>query len=284
MCRLFAQVSPAPRSARTSLLDAEFSLLKQADADPKNPQTDGWGVAWFDAAGRPRLEKSGGSAAAQKDRFARAADAAVSNIVVAHIRAASRGIPVDDAHAHPFVDGSWIFAHNGSLTIRREVAAELGARRARLKTDSDSEVYFQQFLKHLDACGDPARAFELCVEEDWLLWESCRARYPETDAPYTALNALAAEARGVYALCHAARRGLADCGVCHPDQPWSVMSLAEREGSMLISSEGVDAGAWTRLSPPETISCTLTGGRVQTRRRSLTPRSPRGAVPEVSRR
>lgn len=283
MCRLFAQIAPAPRSARAHLIDTEFSLLKQADADGNNPQTDGWGVAWFDAAGRPRLEKSGGSAAAEKDRFAHAAAAAVSTVVVAHIRAASRGIPVDDAHAHPFVDGGWIFAHNGSLTIRREVAAELGARRARLKTDSDSEVYFQQFLKHLDACGEPARAFELCVEEDWRLWENCRDRYPDTDAPYTGLNALAADARGVHTLCHAARRGLAECGVCHPDQPWSVMSLAEREGAVLISSEGVDAGSWTRLAPPETVSCAVVGGRVQTRRRPLTPRTPRGTVPEVSR-
>lgn len=280
---MLAQIAPAPRSARPSLVDAEFSLLKQADADPKNPQTDGWGVAWFDAAGRPHLEKSGGSAARERERFARAADAAVSTIVVAHIRAASRGIPVDDAHAHPFIDDGWIFAHNGSLTIRREVAAELGARRARLKTDSDSEVYFQQFLKHLDACGEPARAFERCVEEDWRLWENCRDRYPDADAPYTALNALAADARGVHALCHAARRGLAECGVCHADQPWSVMSLAERDGIALISSEGVDAGDWTRLSPPESVSFSIIGGRVETRRRVLVPRTPRGSVPEVSR-
>ena len=283
MCRLFAQVSPTPRSARAPLAEGEFSLLRQADVDPKNPQGDGWGVASFDSDGTPRVTKSGGSAARESERFARAADAAVSTVILGHIRAASKGIPVDAAHAHPFVDGGWAFAHNGTLTIHREVVEALGARRARLQTDSDSEVYFQQFLKHLDACGEPSRAFELCVEENWRLWEDCRGRYPDATTPYTGLNALAADARGMTALCHAARKGLAECGVCHPGQPWSVMSLAERGGAVLLASEGVDAGAWTPLTPPETVSLSVAGGRVETRRRTLSPRVPRGPIPEVSR-
>jgi hypothetical protein len=283
MCRLFAQVSPTPRSARAPLAEGEFSLLRQADAAPDNPQTDGWGVAWFGADGKPRLVKSGGSAALERTRFLQAADEAVSTVVLGHIRAASKGIPIDRDHAHPFVDDGWAFAHNGTLTIHREVAAALGARRARLQTDSDSEVYFQQFLKHFDACGDPSRAFELCVEENWRLWEDCRGLYPDAATPYTGLNALAADARGVTALCHAARRGLAECGVCHPGQPWSVMSFAERGDAVLLASEGVDAGAWTRFTPPETATCAVVAGRVETRRRTLSPRVPRGPVPEVSR-
>jgi predicted glutamine amidotransferase len=283
MCRLLAQVSPVPRTARTPLAEGDSCLLRQADADPKNPQGDGWGLVWFDAGGRPRLVKSGGSVARERGRFLKAAGESVSAVVLGHIRAASKGIPVDDAHAQPFVDEGWAFAHNGTLTIHREVAAELGPRRARLKTDSDSEVYFQQFLKHLDACGEPARAFELCVEEDWRLWDGCRGRHPDASTPYTSLNAIAADAGGAHALCHAARRGLADCGVCHPDQPWSVMSRAERAGAVLLASEGVDAGAWTRLTPPETVSCVVAGARVETRRRPLSPRVPRGPLPEVSR-
>jgi predicted glutamine amidotransferase len=283
MCRLFAQISAQPRSARSPLAEGKFSLLSQADAAAENPQTDGWGVAWFDADGRPRLIKSGGSAVVEKEAFREATDAAVSTVIVGHIRAASKGIPIDEAHAHPFVDEGWAFAHNGTLTIHREVAAELGTRRARLKTDSDSEVYFQQFLKHLGACGEPSRAFELCIEEDWRLWEDCRERYPDSTTPYTGLNALAADARGVTALCHAARRGLAECGVCHPDQPWSVMATAKRGDAALIASEGVDEGAWTRLAPPETVSSSVVGGRVELRRRPLSPRAARGSIPEVSR-
>ncbi len=284
MCRMFAQVSPEPRSAAVPILRSEYSLLRQVDADASNPQADGWGIGWFDADGRPRVEKSGASAARERGRLTACVERAASTVVIAHIRAASPGIPVDDAHAHPFCDDGWIFAHNGSLTIAREVAAELGARRARLRTDSDSEVYFQQFLKHLDATGSPRAAIERCIEEDWRLWEDCRARYPGVETPYTGLNALAARPGQLHAVCHASRRGLAECGVCHPAQPWSVMSLAERAGAVWASSEGVDAGEWTAFNPPEIVSCAVSDGRVAARRQRLTPRTERGApIPEVSR-
>jgi predicted glutamine amidotransferase len=282
MCRLFAQVAVKPSGARDLLVDSEFSLLRQADGDPANPQKDGWGVAWFDAGGRPRVTKSGGNAAAERAEFALAADEAVSSVVVGHLRAASNP-HVNRDYAHPFEDEGWVFIHNGTLTIAAEVAEALGSRKARLKTDSDSEVYFQQFLKHLDAARDPSRAFEACVVENWKLWESCRARYPDASTPYTGLNAIAADARGIHALCHQSRRGLAECGVFHRDQPWGVMSFSARGGRFVISSEGEDGGQWTRLTPPETISAVPNGAVVDVRRRALDLRGPFGPVPEASR-
>lgn len=282
MCRLFAQVAPGPASARDLLVDSPLSLLRQADADSSNPQKDGWGVAWFDQRGVPHLTKSGGAAPAEKERFAAVADEASSSIVMGHIRAASNP-HLDEAHAHPFSDEGWVFAHNGTLTIAGEVADALGTRRARLRTSSDSEVYFQQFLKHLEREKDPSRAFEACVQEDWRLWESCRGRYPEASTPYTSLNAVASDGRALHALCHASRRGLAERGVCHPDQPWSVMSFATRGARFVLASEGVDGGDWTRLTPPETLSARPEAGGVSLSRRRLALTSTGGPVPEVSR-
>lgn len=282
MCRLYAQLATRPEPSRDLLVDADFALLRQADADPANPQKDGWGLAWFGEDGRPRVTKSGGNAAAEKDAFIRAADGAVSPVVLGHLRAASNP-HVDRAHAHPFEDEGWVFMHNGTLRIAPEVAAALGHRKARLKTDSDSEVYFQQFLKHLAATGDPSRAFEACVMENWLMWDACASRYPGAPAPYTSLNAIASDGRGVHALCHAASAGLSRCGVYHPDQPWSVMSFTTRGGRFVLSSEGADSGEWTRLNPPETISAVPSGSRVEVRRRALTLTGPLGAVPEVTR-
>jgi hypothetical protein len=173
--------------------------------------------------------------------------------------------------------------HNGTLFIRREVAEALGPRRARLKTDSDSEVYFQQFLKFISEGKDASAAFEACIAENWRLWESCRGFYPELPAPYSSLNAIASEGKGIHALCHAALQGLAEHGVFHPDQPWSVMSWALRDGRFLLASEGVDGGDWTRLAPPETISAVPSADGVDVRRRPLSPLSSFGPVPEVSR-
>ena len=283
MCRLFAQVAPDPASARDLLVDSRYSLLKQVDADAANPQKDGWGLAWFDAGGAPRVAKSGRSAAQESARFAAAADEARSSVVLGHIRAASNP-HLDAAYAHPFSDDGWVFAHNGTLTIWPEVAAALGPRRERLETESDSEVYFQQFLKHLELTKDPSAAFEACVRENWELWEGCKGLYPKTATPYTSLNAIASDGRGVHALCHASRSGLAQHGVCHPDQPWSVMAFSTRGGRFVLASEGVDGEEWTRLRPPETLSATPGPSGVEVRRRSLLPLvTPYGPVPEVSR-
>lgn len=282
MCRLFAQVSTRPERARDLLVDSEFSLLRQADFDPANPQKDGWGLAWFGADGLPRVTKSGRSAADERRRFMRTADEAVSSAILGHIRAASNPHR-DDAHAHPFEDEGWVFAHNGTLTIQSEVARALGSRKSRLKTDSDSEVYFQQFLKHLAATGDPSRAFEECANEDWRLWGDCRASYPDAGTPYTSLNAIASDGKGVYALCHASRRGLAAHGICHADQPWSVMSYTLRGPRFVLASEGADSGEWIRLAPPETISAVPKKGAVEVRRRRLDLTNPLGPIPEVSR-
>jgi len=283
MCRLFAQVAPQAVSARDLLADSDFSLLRQANADPDNPQQDGWGLAWFGPEGAPHVVKSGRPAPDERARFTAAADEARSSVVLGHIRAASKGIAVDDARAHPFADDGWVFAHNGTLLIHKEVAAALGPRRARLKTDSDSEVYFQQFLKHLGEAADPSAAFEACIAENWRLWEECRARYPTLTAPYSSLNAIASNGNGIHALCHAAHRGLAEHGVCHADQPWSVMSYATRGGRFVLASEGVDGGDWTRLSPPETISAVPSAKGVDVRRRRLSLFTSSGPVPEVSR-
>lgn len=282
MCRLFAQIAARPEGAKDLLVDAEFSLLRQADGDPERPQQDGWGMSWFGADGRARTRKSGGSASAERADFERAADEAVSTIVVGHLRAASNPHSGPE-HAHPFEDEGWVFVHNGTLTIADDVAAALGPRRARLKTASDSEAYFQQFLKHLAAVGDPSRAFEACALEDWRLWTDCRERYPQARTPYTSLNAIASNGKGLYALCHASRRGDAAHGVFHPDQPWPVMSFAARGGRIVIASEGLDAGAWTRMSPPETLAVVPDGPRVSVSRRPLSLTGPLGPVPEACR-
>ncbi len=282
MCRLFAQVSPKAAGARDLLVDSPLSLLRQSDMAADNPQKDGWGMAWFGADGKPRVVKSARPASGDAQRFTAAADAAYSPVVLGHIRAASNP-HLDDAHAHPFEDEGWAFIHNGTLTIQKEVAEALGPRRARLRTSSDTEVYFQQFLKHLAVAGDPSRAFEACVAENWALWADCKDRYPDAGAPYTSLNAVAADAAGVHVFCHAARVGLARHGLCHPDQPWSVMSYATRGGRFVVASEGVDGGDWTRLSPPELLSAVVVDGNVKVVRRVAKLVSPLGPIPEVSR-
>lgn len=273
MCRLFAQFSATPSSARPLLVDAKFSLLKQSDIDPGNVQKEGWGVGWIDKRSRAVVVKSPRAAFQDAKRFAAAADRAVSTGAVGHIRAASNplGLPrsrlLTVASAQPYSNGEWLFVHNGTLEIPLAVAAKLGPLRRRIQSKNDSEVYFWQFHKFLERTGDPALAFQACVRENWAVWRTL----PESSrggkaAPYTSINAIVTDGRRLYAFCHSARLGLAKCGLCHPTQSWQTMCFSERAGSLIVASEGLDSGRWTLFDPPELLKAEFVDGRLRLER------------------
>ena len=107
MCRLFGFRSSVLSRAHRSLIAAENALATQALAHPH-----GWGIGYF-AQGEAYVIKSEHGAAGSES-FRRAADRLASNALVAHVRRATVG-SVDSLNTHPFRNGRWIFAHNGTL-------------------------------------------------------------------------------------------------------------------------------------------------------------------------
>ncbi|MBI4374815.1 MAG: class II glutamine amidotransferase [Elusimicrobia bacterium] len=265
MCRLFAQISTQPRDALDLLVDSEFSLLKQSDFKKSNKQEDGWGIAHFGNQDQVLVSKSPGPAFKEKEPFKDAAQKANSRVIIGHIRAASnpRKLPrsklINMDNTQPFSDGRWIFAHNGTLEIPLEVAERLGPLQREIRSHNDSEVYFWHFIKHERRHGDVRRALAAAIEEIWEIWEKgARARHPEKRTPYTSLNTLVSDGRSVHGLCHSARRGLSERGVCNPDQSWQIMSWRQ-EGNcrVVIASENLDRGPWNRLADQELLSAEL---------------------------
>lgn len=275
MCRLFASICPNPASASDFLVSSEFSLLKQSDFKKDNPQKDGWGIAYFGNNNEVVVSKSPKPAFLDKEKFKQAAAAAKSRVVIGHIRAASnpRGIQkkklISMENTQPYTDGRWIFAHNGTLQIPDEIAENLGSLRGNIKALNDSEVYFWQFIKHYNKTLDAAEALRACIAENWAVWERCKKKYPDKKSPYTSLNALISDGSSLYAFCHAVRRGLADCGVCNPDQPWSTMSWAQRSGRLIVGSENLDRGAWTRFSQPQLLCADIRSEKIELSIRTL---------------
>jgi len=150
MCRLFGQLADLHRSAAEPLCSAENALRTQSHLHPH-----GWGIAWYGARG-PRIRR-GVMAAHADDDFVRAGRRARSRIVIAHVRDASVG-RVALENTHPFLEGRWVFAHNGTVArykrsgvVRAALLAAISpARRLRLRGETDSERCFQLFLSRLD--------------------------------------------------------------------------------------------------------------------------------------
>ena len=150
MCRLFGQLAGSHRTACRPLCSAENALRTQSHLHPH-----GWGIAWYGPRG-PRVRR--GVMPAHADlAFVRAGRDARSRIVVAHVRDASIG-RVALENTHPFVEGPWVFAHNGTVArykrsraVRDALLAALSPeRRRRLVGETDSERCFQLFLSRLD--------------------------------------------------------------------------------------------------------------------------------------
>jgi glutamine amidotransferase len=151
MCRLFGQHAPPDLDRCEPLCSARNALRFQSHLHPH-----GWGIGWYEA-GRVRVRR--GLLPAHADAaFQRAAHAARSRIVVAHVRDASVG-RVAPANTHPFAHGPWLFAHNGTVAgfrrlarVRRAMESEIAPPlRSEIRGDTDSEVCFLLFLTRLPA-------------------------------------------------------------------------------------------------------------------------------------
>jgi glutamine amidotransferase len=150
MCRLFGQLADSHRDACEPLCSAENALRTQSHLHPH-----GWGIAWYGPDG-PEVRR-GVMPAHADDDFVQAGHRARSRIVLAHVRDASVG-RVALENTHPFVEGHWVFAHNGTVarykksrTVREALLAALSpARRRRLQGQTDSERCFQLFLSRVD--------------------------------------------------------------------------------------------------------------------------------------
>jgi glutamine amidotransferase len=119
MCRHLAYSGPA-LSLHDLLWRPEFSLLEQASA-PRMQRygrvnADGYGVGWY-APGRAQPIRYRRNVPMWADNsFASVAAATTSECVLAAVRSATVGTPVDESCAAPFTWGTLLWSHNGVVT------------------------------------------------------------------------------------------------------------------------------------------------------------------------
>lgn len=116
MCRHLAWLG-APRDLATLLLEPEHALLRQS-WEPRRQQrgvinADGWGVGFFTPGREEPARWRGARPMWAEASFASLAPVLCSGAVLAAVRSASVGMPVEESAAAPFTDGRWLVSHNG---------------------------------------------------------------------------------------------------------------------------------------------------------------------------
>ncbi len=128
MCRHLAWLG-GPRTISSLVLDPPFGLHRQSYAPRRQSHglmnADGWGVGFYpDATAEPVRWRSAkplwGDAS-----FASVAPVLTSGAVLAAVRSATVGMPMEESAAAPFTDGRWLLSHNGRvdrsvLPVRRD--------------------------------------------------------------------------------------------------------------------------------------------------------------------
>jgi len=149
MCRHLGWLG-AEVSVSSLVLDPPYGLRVQSYAPRRQKHglmnADGWGVGFFDDE-LPRRWRS--QAPLWGDvSFDSVAPALRSNCVVAAVRSATVGMPIEPSATAPFTDGRWLLSHNG--VVDRAVLPEA----ASAESVCDSAILAAAiFARGLDALG-----------------------------------------------------------------------------------------------------------------------------------
>ncbi|MEV6982049.1 ergothioneine biosynthesis protein EgtC [Sphaerisporangium sp. NPDC051017] len=131
MCRHAAWLG-APRPLTSLLQEPSHGLFRQSHA-PRMQRcgvvnADGFGMGWYDA-GREEPVRYRRSIPIWADaNLPGLAAAARSACLVAAVRSASPGMPVEESATAPFAEGRWLLSHNGR--VAREAVRPLTGGRA----------------------------------------------------------------------------------------------------------------------------------------------------------
>ena len=174
MCRHLAYVGP-PVTLEKLIVKPTHSLLQQSFAPRYQTHgtinADGFGVGWYDRDKRIEPARYRTTRQIWADlSFASIAGLVSSNAVLAAVRSASPGMPVEETSTPPFTEGPWLFSHNGFVPgfrsgVGRELRRNVSETRAHgILGATDSELLFALVLDRLDAGTPPADALVSVVD------------------------------------------------------------------------------------------------------------------------
>jgi gamma-glutamyl hercynylcysteine S-oxide hydrolase len=151
MCRHLGWLGE-PVSIASLVLDPPSGLRVQSYAPRRQKHgllnADGWGVGFFDTGGQLRRWRSAAPLWGDVS-FASVSPALRSGCVVAAVRSATVGMPIEPSASAPFSDGRWLLSHNGIVD-----RAVLPASPAAESTVDSAMLAALIFERGLDNLGD----------------------------------------------------------------------------------------------------------------------------------
>jgi ergothioneine biosynthesis protein EgtC len=241
MCRFVLYLGPSI-SLSSLITEPGNSIIHQSyrsreRVEPLNG--DGFGVAWYAGEVTPEAAQFRSIGPAWSNQNLRhLARVTRSPCVLAHVRAATPGLPVTETNTHPFVWGRYAFMHNGEVggfaQVKRRLLDRLGDEAYRLiEGTTDSEHVFALFVERLltDGAEDPAErvasALKGAVEDVLDLCAQARVEEPSylnlavADGSCAAVcrytNGAAQDAPSLH--LHTGRTYICEGGVCRMIEP-----------------------------------------------------------------
>ena len=173
MCRFTLYLGPPVRLS-TLLIEPSHSLIQQSfhaeeRSEPLNG--DGFGVGWY----APRVTPVPAvfrsvTPAWNNENLESLAQVVCSPCVLAHVRAATEGMVVNESNCHPFQWGEYLFMHNGHIgsfsAVRRRLLHTLSDDAfALVRGSTDTEHLFALFADEVMKNGgdDPGALMAECL-------------------------------------------------------------------------------------------------------------------------
>jgi dimethylhistidine N-methyltransferase/ergothioneine biosynthesis protein EgtC len=253
VCRHLGYLGPAIGLPEL-LLDKPHSLLCQtwAPDDMRGGgavNVDGFGVGWYPEGGTEPVRYRRAVPMWTDTTFASVAGATSSRAVLAAVRSATVGMPVQDTACAPFTEGRWLFSHNGRVAGWPDSVAVLAERLPAvdlitLDAPIDSALVWALVRDRLRA-GEPAERAVASVTLD--LAEA---------APGSRLNLM-----------------LTDGTTLVATRWWHSLSVLSTSDSVVVASEPWDDDPrWSNVDDRQLVVATLdAGGRPEVRVRPLEP-------------
>lgn len=173
MCR-FVMYQGQPMTLASLVTEPSHSIIHQSAKATESDEPlngDGFGVAWYvpEMSDRAAVFRSV-TPAWSNINLLDLARVTRSPCILAHVRAATRGLPVTELNCHPFTHGRFTFMHNGDVArfgaIRRRLLHGLSDEAFRaVKGSTDSEHLFAMFLDRAGAAEASAAGLAGALED-----------------------------------------------------------------------------------------------------------------------